>query len=137
MALAFLDANIIIRYVTQDDPVLAKKARAMLKCVKEGSLLVTTCESILTECVYILSSKRLYHLPRTHIAAILKVILSFRGLKMPHKMTYQRALNLYASSTIDFPDTLAVAHMERMKIKDIYSFDKDFDKFAGIRGRTA
>jgi len=99
--------------------------------------LVSTCESVFSECVYILSSKRLYHLPRADVAAILKVVLSFHGLKILHKKTYLRALNLYAASTMDFPDTLAVAHMERQKIKDIYSFDTDFDGVTGIRRHTA
>lgn len=133
----FLDTNVIIRYVTQDEPTLAKKAQAILKRVKEGSLRVTTCESIVSECVYILSSKRLYHLPRPHIAAILKVILAFQGLKLTHKKTYVRALNLYASSSLDFEDTLAVAHMERQHITDIYSFDRDFDKVEGVKRRTS
>jgi len=34
MTLGFIDANIIIRYATQDDPTLAKKAKAILKRVK-------------------------------------------------------------------------------------------------------
>lgn len=137
MHIRFLDANIIIRCVTQDDPVLAKKAQAILQQVKNSSVLVTTCESILTECVYVLSSKRLYNLPRADVAAILKVILSFRGLRLSHKKTFERALNLYASSSMDFADTLAVAHMERLKITDIYSFDKDFDAMAGIKRRIS
>lgn len=135
MARCYLDTNIIIRYLTQDNAQLSAKARRILTPIKEGSLSATTCESIISECVYVLASQHLYRLPRPRIKALLSVILSFKGLKLPHKRTYRRALELYAASTLDFPDALAVAHMERQKITDIYSFDKDFDGIAGIHRR--
>lgn len=133
MSVRFLDANIIIRYVTQDDAVLAQKARAILQRIKDGTVQATTCEAILSECVFVLSSKRLYHLPRPQVAELLKVIIAFKGLKMAYKRVYQKALDLYAMTTLDFADALAVAHMERQKITEIYSFDTDFDKIAGLK----
>jgi uncharacterized protein len=133
MPIRFLDANIIIRFVTQDDSVLAKKVHAILQRVKDGAVLATTCESILSECVFVLSSKRLYHLPRPQVAELLKVILAFKGLKMAYKRVYRKALDLYATTMLDFPDALAVAHMQQQKITDIYSFDTDFDQITGIK----
>jgi len=133
MPMRFLDTNIIIRYITQDDALLAKKARSILKQIKEGAVLATTCESIISECVYVLASKHLYHLPRPQITALLKVIIAFKGLKLPSKRVYKKALELYAASQLDFPDALAIAHMMRQNITEIYSFDQDFDQMTGIK----
>lgn len=136
MALRFLDANIIIRHITKDNEVLSKKAYQILKRIEAGTLTATMCESILTECVFVLSSRNLYDLPREKIKTALDLILSLRGLKLPHKKTYRRALEIYASTNLDFPDALAVAHMERLGLTEILSFDEDFDTLTGITRRT-
>lgn len=133
MALRFLDANIIIRHVTRGNEKLSRKAYRILEQIENGSACATTCESVIAECVYVLSSRSLYRFTREQVKTALMVILSFRGLKLPYKRVYQQALELYAASRIDFTDALAVAHMERQKITDIYSFDTDFDHFSGIK----
>ena len=48
---------------------------------------------------------------------------------------YHRALDLYATSRIDFEDALAVAHMERLGITEILSYDAHFDRIEGIERR--
>ncbi len=82
-----------------------------------------------------LSSPRLpYRLDHGEIQARLLPILTLRGLKLPHKRVCLRALDLYASSAfLDFEDALAVAHMERRRITEIVSYDRDFDRVAGLR----
>ena len=136
MTLRFLDANIIIRHVTQDNQKLSEQAYQILKRIEAGTLTVTTCESILTECVFVLSSKHLYHVTRVKVKAALDLILSLKGLKIQHKQTYRRALEIYAATKLDFPDALALAHMERERITEILSFDEDFDAITGIKRRT-
>lgn len=42
------------------------------------------------------------------------------------------ALELYAAHDLDFEDALAVAHMERQDIAEIYSYDRDFDGVAQV-----
>jgi predicted nucleic acid-binding protein len=133
MALRFLDTNIIIRHVTKDNEQLSQKAARILRQVEAGAITVTTCEAVLAECVNVLSSKRLYHFTRQQIKTALDVVVALKGLKLPHKNTYKRALAIYASSSLDFADALAIAHMERQKITEIYSFDTDFDRPAGIK----
>ncbi len=135
MALGFLDTNIIIRHVTKDNEQLSQKAARILHKIEAGTLIVTTCEAVLAECVNVLSSKRLYHFSREQIKTALDVVLALKGLRLSHKKTYMRALAIYASSSLDFADALAVAHMQRQKITTIYSFDTDFDRQAGITRR--
>lgn len=135
--LCFLDTNIIIRHVTGDSQELSQKARRILKRVESGKIRATTSESVIAECVFVLSSRSLYNLPRPHIRTILTVILSFKGLKLPYKRMYKRALDLYVAHSFDFADALFIAHMERQHITDIYSFDRDFDRVEGVKRRTA
>ena len=109
MVMEFLDTNIIIRYATKDDPDQSARSLAFLQELEAGRHTVTTCEGVLVEVVQVLESKRLYNLPRSAIQALLMDILRMRGFRLPYKRTYMRALELYASSKLDFVDSLLAA----------------------------
>src|SRR5438094_9433679 len=113
MPTEFLDTNPIIRYLTRDHPDHARRAYAFFRRLEAGTLIATTCEGVLIEVVQVLSSKKLYNLPRADIRTHLRNVLGLRGLKLPHKRTYLRALDLYASTNLDFVESLNVAHMQR------------------------
>jgi predicted nucleic acid-binding protein len=87
--------------------------------------------------VYVLSSRGAgYGLAPADIRARLLPVLRLRGLKLPHKRTILRALDLYAQHPgLDFEDVLAVAHMERPGIDELISYDRDFDRVPGITRR--
>ena len=136
MDLPFLDTNVVIRYLTQDDPDQSKRAKAILDQVQAGKLQVTTSETVLGELVFVLSSKRLYQLPREEIRMYLSAIIGMKGLRLANKRMYLRALELYATlPRLDFADALSVAEMERRKLTTIISFDENFDGIEGITRR--
>ena len=134
-ALLFLDTNILIRYLTQDNPDQGRRAYAILQQIEDGALHVMTSEAVITEIVHILSSKALYNVARPVIRTRLTAIIGLRGLQIQYKRTYLRALDMYAATNVDFVDALSVAQMERAKITTILSFDRDFDKIPGITRR--
>ena len=129
----FLDANVILRYLTRDDPKKAENCYELFQKVKRGEIELTTCEAVIAEVVYVLSSHSLYNLPRDEACSLLLPIINLYGLKIPQKRLYIRALDIYASKNIDFEDALSFAHMEKRKIKEIYSYDSDFDKLEELR----
>ena len=89
----FLDTNVILRYLTRDDEAKAEACRVLLERVNAGAEQVMVSEAVFTELVYVLSSRRLpYQLARADILARLVPILAMRGLKLPHKRMYLRAL---------------------------------------------
>lgn len=129
----FLDTNIFLRYLTQDDPIKSAACFALFRDVRDGNADATTCEAVISEIVYVLASRVSYNLPRVDIQARLAPVLSLSGLKLPHRGTYLRALDLYVThSALDFEDALCVAHMERAGITEIESYDRDFDRVPGI-----
>ncbi len=130
----FLDTNVILRYLTRDDEVKAEACYKLFQRVNNGEENLVTCEAIIAEVVYVLRSSRAgYGLNRDEIRARLIPILSLRGLRLPQKQLYFDALNIYASSTsFDFEDAVAVAHMRHLGINEIVSYDRDFDSFEDI-----
>lgn len=132
MELKFLDANVILRYLTKDHAEHSAAAQEVLQQVADGDLLVTTSETIIAEIVYVLSSRFLYNRSRSEIRRHLSSILRLQGMILPAKQTYEHALELYASTSLDFEDALSIAHMETLGITTILSFDRDFDRFPSI-----
>ncbi|MFN8489868.1 MAG: PIN domain-containing protein [Caldilineaceae bacterium] len=129
----FVDTNIFLRHLTGDDLSKAQACLTLFKQAQQNQIQLTTSETVIAEIVYILSSKTLYNLSREQIRVRLDPLLSLPGLKLPYRQTYQRALELYVSHSIDFEDALAIAHMERDGISEIYSYDRDFDKTSSVK----
>jgi len=135
MAVEFLDTNVFIRYLTGDNPDQSGRSLALIQKVETGDIQVTTCEGVLVEIVQVLSSRQLYNRPRSSIASTLSDIVRLRGLRLPNKVAYLRALEIYASTNLDFVDALAVAHMGREGIQTIVSFDRHFDRLPQVARR--
>lgn len=130
----FLDTNVFIRFLTGDDEKKAEACYRLFQRVSRGEEVLMTCEAIVSEVVYVLASQRAgYGLNHEDIRARLVPILTLRGLRIPQKQVYIDALNIYASSSLDFEDALAIAHMQQQGVSEIISYDKDFDSIPGIR----
>ena len=131
----FVDTNVILRYLTKDDEAKAEACYRLFKRVELGEEELFTCEAVIAEVVYVLSSRQgLYRLSNEEIKVRLIPILMLRSLRLPQKRVYLEALDLYASSPfLDFEDALAAAHMRRNGVAEIMSYDRDFDRVPGLR----
>jgi predicted nucleic acid-binding protein len=128
----FIDANVFLRFLTRDDPVKAERVKALLERAQRGEVTLCTSESVITELVFVLSSPKLYKLSREEIHSVLSPIVGLKGLKLPSRKALLRALDLFATTSMDFVDALAVAQMEVGRITEIYSYDEHFDSLRGI-----
>ncbi len=124
----FVDTNIFIRYLTNDDPQKAQACFELFQKARDRAVQLTTSEAVIAEVVYVLSSKEVYHLGRDEIRARLYPLLSVPGLKLPRRKVYLHALDLYAQYSVDFEDALTVAQMSHAKIQALYSYDRGFDR---------
>ena len=137
----YLDTNVIIRYLTRDHPDQAARARELFERAGSGALTLHLPEAAIVETVNVLSSRVTYNLPRDEVRRHVENVLSLPGvrvpLRVPLRATYLRAVSLWAQTPAvrDFVDVLHVAHMERLEIRDIASFDADFDRFPQITRR--
>src|SRR5436309_2002615 len=106
----YIDTNILVRSLSQDDPEKAARTDALLQEVQQGRRMVATTEAVIAEVIYVLSSKKTYHLARAEIVKRLLPILMFTGLRIgsapSEKQMYADALNLYTTTQLDFTDAL-------------------------------
>lgn len=125
-----IDANIILRYLTNDVPDQAKQAEELLKRVEEGSEDVFLPDIILADIIWILEGY--YKQTREEIREWITAILSLQGLTFSDKETALNALDIYLDKKIDWSDAFTASQMLQREITEIYSFDKHFDKIDGI-----
>lgn len=125
-----IDANVILRYLTNDVPDQAKKVEELLIKVEEGSEDVFLPDIILADIIWILEGY--YKQPRGQIREWMTAILSLPGLKFSDKDLALTALDIYVDTGIDWSDAFATGQMFKRKITEIYSFDKHFNRIKGI-----
>src|SRR6266581_1856580 len=135
MALPFLDTNILLRHLRQDDPVLSPKATAILSRIEQGELKVSIADTVIFETVFTL--QRSYQQPRARIAEALLLLIELPGIVLPGKRHYRKVFALYQSSKLGFADCYHVVLMQRHGQNEILSFDTDFDRVAGIQRRES
>lgn len=133
----FLDTNVILRFLaaprSDEDERKRKASLALFQRVATGGEVVTTCEAVLAEVMYVMCSPRQYSAQREQAAALLRGLIELRGFRLPNKSLYIRALELFVeNSAFDIEDALCVAHMERLGLSEILSYDRDFDRIAGV-----
>jgi predicted nucleic acid-binding protein len=132
MTTPFIDTDVIIRFLTGDDPEKQAAATALFEQVEQGLLTVTAPDTVIADAVYVLSSPRLYHLARSAVKELLGALVQLAYFQVQNKLTVLRALELYGSTRLDFGDTLIIASMEQQRSQILYSYDADFDRFEEI-----
>jgi predicted nucleic acid-binding protein len=128
-SICFVDTNIFIRYLTRDDQEKYKDCLYLFQRAERNEIELTTSSEIVSEVVFVLSSK-IYKLPRPFIQSALSKLLGLPGFRLPERSIYLRALSLFATYSIDYEDCMTVARMEQQGIVSIYSYDRDFDRFS-------
>ncbi len=128
---AYIDANIILRYLTGQPPEMAAETKKVLAAAErdEIQLLITTVT--LAEVVWTLSS--VYRLTRSEIAAELMAFVTADGLETENLHEVTLALSLYRTGNMDFADALLAARSLLVGPPVVYSFDRDFDRIPGVR----
>jgi len=126
----FIDTNLFLRYFTRDDEEKADDVLKLLKRVARNKEKVTTSPLVIFELVFTLESY--YKVPRKEIKKLLQPLLNLRGLRLDFRDVFESALELYSQEKLSFADTFNACLMQKREIKEIYSFDEDFDQVEGI-----
>lgn len=131
MKSCFVDTNLFIRYLTNDDPSKADRVEKLLDDAAAGKIRLVTAEMVITETVWVLESG--YGLRNIDIAPLIRGILATPGLEVLNAALVTRAVELYETRNIDFVDGYIAAVMEKQGISELYSYDrKHVARLAGV-----
>jgi predicted nucleic acid-binding protein len=131
--LSFVDTNIFVRHLTGDDPPRANRCRLFFRALEAGRREAACSEAIIAEVVFVLAGKTRYALSRVQVRDSLVPLVLAQGLDLSDRWIVADALELYATTKLDFADALAAAHAINGNLGSILSYDKDFDKIAGLK----
>lgn len=132
MEYAFLDANVILRYLLRDDEIKAQHCLELLEKAERREIALRTTDLVIAELVWVLESTVTYNLPRERIRELLLPVILLPGLKLPGKKLYRRVFDLYVEEDIDFIDAYNAVQMGKQRLTRIYSYDSGFDRIAGV-----
>lgn len=133
----FLDANIFIyayykpkKQLTRREKQMKERAKQIISNISQGKEEVTITVVHLSEIVSILK----HGMPLDQLTKIIRGIFMLDNVKI-HGVTreaYFAAAELGEDLRLEANDALAVDVMRLNDIKEIYSFDEDFNQIEGI-----
>jgi predicted nucleic acid-binding protein len=130
MLLPLIDTNIFLRHLLADHPIQSPLATAYLARVEQAELKVRTTEVVIFETVYTL--QKLYKHPKAAIRDALVPLLELPGIILPTKKRLLDTFDFYVTFNLPFPDAYHVIVMKQLKLTEIVSYDREFDRIAGI-----
>lgn len=131
MPIPFLDTNILLRHFLQDHPEQSPKATAYLARIENGEIRVRIAETVIFETVFTL--QRQYGHPKTAIRDNLVPLIELPGIVLPGKQRFRQVFDLYVDLNISFVDAYHAVLMKQLRLTEIISYDKGFDRVSGIR----
>lgn len=123
----YLDTNIFIRAITEDDTAKAEVCRKIFAKLASDEISAYVPDHVICEAVFVLSSPKLYAIDRATISRELTSLLLAKSIEISNKPVVLTALNLYGRSKLDFADCLTVFDMKKFDYTSLLSYDQDFD----------
>ena len=131
MAIAFLDTNILLRHLLQDHAEQSPRATAYLARIESGDIRVRIAETVIFETVFTL--QRQYGQPKAAIRDVLVPLIELPGIILPGKRRMREVFDMYVDLNISFVDAYHAALMKRLGLRDIVTFDRQFNRVRGVR----
>ncbi|MFZ0611661.1 MAG: PIN domain-containing protein [Desulfobacterales bacterium] len=127
----FIDTNIFIRFLTNDIPEKADVCEHLFREAAANNETLFTTEMVIAEIIWVLESY--YERPRKEVREMVEKILITPFLFCPQKDLILNALILYDDKNIDYIDAYNASILRELKIKEVYSYDRHYDKIEWVR----
>ncbi|QJI30117.1 type II toxin-antitoxin system VapC family toxin [Pseudomonas sp. ADAK18] len=125
-----LDTNVLVRYVTQDDPVQSAKASKLIESLTAASSGFVSMVSVV-ELVWVLQS--CYQSARGEVVTVLETLLRTRELTIEHAEIIWQALRRFTAAKADFADCLIERCAHAAGCEYTATFDISAAKATGMR----
>ena len=125
-----LDTNVLVRYVTQDDPVQSAKASELIESLTTASPGFVSLVSIL-ELVWVLQS--CYQSAKSDVVMVLETLLRIRELTVEHAEIIWQALRKFVANKADFADCLIERCAHAAGCEYTATFDLNAIKTTGMK----
>lgn len=125
-----LDANVVLRFLRNDDPRQSPAAKRLLEAGQAGQAVLILSAVTISEIFY--AFRVSYKMARPDVAKLLGTLLRSSVFEVEHEARVLDAMDRVERSSLDFGDAyLAATAVDTQE--PIASFDDDFRKFADVK----
>lgn len=124
-----LDANVVLRFLRDDDPRQSPAARRLMAEASEGKIAPVLSIVTIAEIFYALRAS--YKLPRPEIATLLDGLVRSGVFEVEEEVRLLDALVRVKTANVDFGDAWLAATATAAG-ESVASFDEDFAKFPDV-----
>ena len=125
-----LDANVIVRFLVQDEPRQSAAATALFEKAERREIALHLDSLVLAETVYVLTG--FYKRNRSDVANALLALIHNPGIKTDEETVIVDTLQRFGLENVDFADAWLSARSAKLDLA-VASFDRDLDKFKDIQ----
>ena len=125
MTTAWLDTNVVVRFLTQQPPPLARRAERLLAKAQAGEIALRLTPIVAAEIVWVLTT--VYGREPAEVATALSALVRADGIVAEQHDTVLAALDLMRDQRIAFPDAF-IAMAARQANEPVCAFDSDFKR---------
>ena len=125
MTRLWIDANVLLRFLTGEPKELAGKAASLMGRAESGEVTLVVSPLVVAEVVWVLKS--FYRHSLEEIAGVLVPLMSADGVEVEDRETLTQAIELARDKNVDFVDA-ALALQAARRGEPVCSFDEDFKR---------
>jgi predicted nucleic-acid-binding protein len=125
-----LDANVLVRFLVQDDPKQSTAATALFEKAERHEVVLHLDGLTVAETVYVLIGR--YGQRRSDVVNVLLAIIQNAGVETSEQEIVMAALQRFGAMNVDFPDAWLAARAAQLG-RQVASFDRDFDRFKDMQ----
>lgn len=121
----WVDANVLLRLITDDPPALANRATRLAERAERGEITLKIPALVVAEIVWVLNS--FYKYSRLEVANVLIPLLTSEGILLEDRDLVIAVLEQMVAANVDFIDAY-LAKLARREGESVASFDRDFNR---------
>lgn len=130
MSALLLDANVLVRFLVQDDLKHGAAATSLFEKAERREIVLHLDVLAIAEAVYVLTG--VYGRTRGEVANALLAVIENGGVETAECDQVADALRRFGTVPVDFPDAWLAARSAQ-EDRPVASFDRDFDKFKDVK----
>jgi predicted nucleic acid-binding protein len=125
-----LDANVLVRFLTRDDPKQGPAATALFEQAERCEVTLHWDGLVVAEVVYVLIGR--YERSRAEVVDTLLAVIQNAGVETLEAGIVTDALHRFGALNVEFADAWLAARSAHGG-RAVVSFDRDFDKFKDVK----
>ena len=116
-----LDTNAIVRVLTEDDEIQAKKVQTIISNAELNERKILILSEVVIETVWVLES--VYHCSPEEISMLIENLLAAPTFYLPDSTVIRKAIKTFKNGG-DFADLLIVGLAKHHQAEKLFSFDR-------------